>query len=91
MTNNEIANHNLLCAQLTAEDGIVRLTWEQWGAAFAGPAPTGLMVDSPVAGVDSATRGTIVAVVGDKYDVRYPDVRGTCRYSAINLRPWPLV
>lgn len=87
----DIAQHNATLAQLTAEDGIPRLSWEQHGAAFEQPVPTSLAAGQLVAAEDSATPGTVVAVFANGYDVAFPDLPGhtPCRYSSEALRPWP--
>lgn len=90
MTNNDIANHNELCATLTAEDGIARLTWEQHGAAFQSPAIEILAPGQMVAAWDSATPGTIRERRNGRYEVTFQDVSGALSYSAKQLRPWPL-
>ena len=93
MTPTDIAQHNATLATLTAEDGILRLTWEQHGAVFRRPESASLSVGQQVAAWDSATPGTIVAVFANAYDVTFPDLSaegGPARYSAVHLRPWPL-
>jgi hypothetical protein len=39
MTSLEIENHNQICAELTAGDGIPRLTWELQVAAYDSATP----------------------------------------------------
>jgi hypothetical protein len=93
MTNLEIANHNELCAALTAEDGIPRLTWEQHGAAFKASVVEQLVPGTRVAAWDSATPGTVGELRDGQYDVTFPDLEhrdGPCRYPASQLRPWPI-
>lgn len=92
MTATEIANHNEICASLTAEDGIPRLTWEQHGAAFKQPVPTALTTGQQVVAWDSSTPGTIGELRDGRYDVTFSDLEhrgGPCRYPASQLRPWP--
>lgn len=92
MTPNDIAQHNQTCADLTAEDGVPRLGWEQHGAAFKQPVPAGLAPGQQVAAWDSATPGTVGELRDGKYDVRFPDLEhasGPCRYPVTQLRPWP--
>lgn len=90
MTNHQIANHNELCATLTAEDGIARLTWEQHAAAFKAPSVE-LAPGQQVAAWDSATPGTVGERRDGQYDVTFSDLgAGVCRYPASQLRPWPL-
>lgn len=93
MTNLEIEKHNQLCAELTAGDGIPRLTWQQHGAAFKASVVEQLAPGSKVAAWDSATPGTVGEFRDGRYDVTFPDIGGCgpCRYSASQLRPWPLV
>lgn len=94
MTNLEIENHNALCAELTSGDGIPRLTWQQHGAAFKAPVVESLATGTRVAAWDSATPGTVGELRHGMYDVTFPDLEhrcGPCRYSATQLRPWPLV
>lgn len=91
MTNLEIADHNHLCAELTASDGIPRLTWEQHSAAFAGPVVE-YAAGAQVAAWDSSTPGTITGRRDGLYDVTFPDLgpkAGPCRYPRSQLRPWP--
>lgn len=90
MNRNDIANHNALCATLTSGDGIPRLTWEQHGAAFAGPVVTELAPGQMVASWDSATPGTVGELRDGRYDVTFRDIDGVCRYPASQLRPWPV-
>lgn len=89
----KISDHNALCAELTAGDGIPRLTWEQHRAAFAGPVMIALAPGLQVAAWDSATPGTVIALRNGQYDVTFPDLAttlsGPCRYPASQLRPWP--
>lgn len=91
--NNDIANHNALCAELTAGDGIPRLTWQQHTSAFKGPCVDVIAIGATVAAWDSATPGTVGAFRDGRYDVTFPDLGGAsrpCRYPASQLRPWPL-
>lgn len=91
MTPADIAQHNATLAQLTAEDGIPRLTWEQHGAAFEQPAPDGLTPGQLVAVIDSATPGTVgTRMDRELYEVTFPDLGFVCGYPATQLRPWPL-
>jgi len=88
MTKKDIEDHNALCAELTAGDGIPRLTWEQHGAAFSGP----VALPSPgqtVAAWDSATPGTVGECRDGRYDVTFQNIDGVCRYPASQLRIWP--
>jgi len=92
MTSKDIADHNQICAELTAEDGHPRLMWEQHGAAFEQPVPVALTPGQQVAAWDSATIGTVGELRDGRYDVRFPDLNhasGPCRYPASQLRPWP--
>lgn len=93
MTATEIADHNRICAELTTDDGIPRLTWEQHGAAFEQPVPNALKSGQRVAAWDSATPGTVGQFRDGQYDVTFPDLEhrdGPCRYPASQLRPWPV-
>lgn len=92
MNPDEIANHNTLCAELTADDHIPRLTWERHRDAFETPVVVVLTTGQLVAAWDSATPGTVGALRDGKYDVTFPDLdtAGPCRYTASQLRPWPL-
>ncbi len=92
MTATEIADHNRICAELTAADGIPRLTWEQHGAAFEQPVPDALAPGHQVAAWDSSTPGTVGELRDGQYDVTFSDLGhagGPCRYPASRLRPWP--
>lgn len=91
MTDLDIANHNAICAELAADDGIPRLTWEQHTAAFKAPQVDVLAPGTLVAAWDSATPGTVGALRDGKYDVTFRDVGGVCRYPALSLRPWPVL
>lgn len=90
MTNLEIEEHNTLCAELTAGDGIPRLSWEQHGAAFDSLVVEHFAAGQLVAAWDSSTPGTVGELRDGMYDVTFPDlVGGPCRYTSSQLRPWP--
>lgn len=93
MTERDIANHNQTSAELTAEDGIPRLTWEQHCAAFEQPVSISFTAGELVAAWDSSTPGTVGDLRDGQYDVTFPDLKhrgGPARYKVSQLRPWPL-
>lgn len=89
-----VDDHNRLCAALTSEDGIPRLTWQQHTAAFRAPAVDLLAKGSKVAAWDSATPGTVGECRDGLYDVTFADLHADgsrpCRYRASELRLWPI-
>jgi hypothetical protein len=90
MTAAQIADHNRMLAELTADDCIPRLTWEQHTDAFKAPVTPEYTKGALVAAWDSATPGTVNALRDDRYEVTFPDLNATCSYAARSLRPWPL-
>lgn len=90
MSASDIANHNQLCAELTENDGIPRLTWEEHCALFAQPAPTVLVVGQRIITDDSATPGTVKGTDGKRYTVVMDDMGDwSGSYPLSRIRLWP--
>lgn len=89
MTTAQIADHNQLCIELSADDGIPRLSWEEHCSVFKLPVPESLSAGETVAAWDSATLGKVVSVDGHGWHVVFPDLDGTVYYTAArHLRPY---